>query len=245
MILAATFRDVINLVYPPRCSVCSNPAEGSPFCPECTSQLETSAAGACPRCAMPIPDGASCPHCQGGGVYPFDSIVAAGPFRHTLRNLVHQMKYHHRWPLAEILAEWMLHDPRIAALLAETDCLIPIPLHFSRQIARGYNQADALACGLARRAGIRIARPIVRLRNTAPQANIRSRQDRNENVHQAFGLTHPRSVRDKRITLVDDVITTGATLGAAARALLPADPASINALVLAVADPKRRDFQTI
>ena len=193
---------------------------------------------------MPVPEGAACPYCQGGGVYPFETIVALGPFRPPMRGLVHQMKYHHRWPLAEILADRMVRDPRVKSLLAQTDRLVPVPLHFSRQIARGYNQADALARRLSRRSGVRIARPIIRLRNTPPQTFIHSREDRAQNVRHAFGLTSERSIRGLRITLVDDVMTTGATLGAAARALLPADPAAINALVLAIADPRRRDFQT-
>src|SRR5580658_4507740 len=131
--LAATFRDLLDLLYPPRCCSCSQGVTDGAFCAVCAAQLESSAAaGACPRCAMPGPEGSACPYCQGSGVYPFDTIVAAGPFRHTLRNLVHQLKYRHHWPLAETLAQWMLSDSRIADLIAETDCLVPIPLHFSR-----------------------------------------------------------------------------------------------------------------
>ncbi len=156
------------------------------------------------------------------------------------------MKYHYRWPVAEILADQMLRQERIRQLLDETDVLAPIPLHWSRQVWRGYNQADGLARRLARHhPHLRVAYPIVRLKNTAAQTTVRSIADRADNLRFAFGLVNPRTIAGKRIALVDDVSTTAATLKAAARAAAAASPATINALVVAVADPRRSDFQAV
>lgn len=160
--------------------------------------------------------------------------------------MVHEMKYRHRWPVAEILADAMYAEPRIRKLLDETDVLIPIPLHWSRQIQRGYNQADTLARRLARRCrSVSVEYPIVRLKNTSAQTQVRSAADRAANLRFAFGLIDGRSISGKRVALVDDVVTTGSTLKAAARAVREASPASISAIAVAVADPKRRDFQTV
>jgi ComF family protein len=179
-------------------------------------------------------------------VHPLGRIVALGPFREPLRAIIHSMKYRYRWPVAEILADQMLRQDRIRQLLDETDVLVPIPLHWSRQIWRGYNQADGLARRLARnRRLLGVAYPIVRLKNTAAQTTVCSIADRADNLRFAFGLSNPRSIRGKRIALVDDVSTTASTLKAAARAMGEASPAAINAVVIAVADPRRSDFQAI
>ena len=211
----------------------------------CRSQLaELAAAAACDRCAAPLPGGSACSRCGGEGIYPFDRIVALGPFRDPLRKLIHKLKYRYHWPIAEILADRMLAQQRLGRLLDETDVLVPIPLHWSRQTSRGYNQADCLARRLARhRPRLRIAYPIVRLKNTAAQTTVRSIADRAANLRFAFGLVDPKSIHNQRIALVDDVVTTASTLKAAAQAMKEAVPAEINAVVLAVADAKRRDFR--
>jgi predicted amidophosphoribosyltransferase len=98
-----------------------------------------------------------------------------GPFRDPLKRLIHQMKYHHRWPVAETLADRMVNQPRIRELLDNTDILVPMPLHWARQIGRGFNQADALAKRLSQRTGILLARPITRLRNTDYKNSMTSR----------------------------------------------------------------------
>jgi ComF family protein len=248
VILTRLLRDAVDLIYPPRCVCCRQTAlqDHTAFCSGCRSDLdELAATAACDRCAVPLPAGAACPFCQGRGLHPFDQIVALGPFRDPLRSLIHQMKYHHRWPLAEILADRLLDEPRVARLLDQTDVLVPVPLYWRRQIARGYNQADALARRLARRRGIPLVHPIIRLKNTPPQTAIHARAQREQNLRNAFGLVDGKPICGKRLTLVDDVMTTAATLKSAARALEDARPAAISALVLAVADPRRHDFQAI
>lgn len=242
-------RDLTSFIYPPLCIGCKSIRQDADaeFCSTCGESLATLAATpACPRCAAPIPHGSACPFCGGVGVYPFDQIVALAPFRDPLRKMIHEMKYHHRWPLAETLADRMLSEQRIRKLLDETDVLVPTPLHWSRHIRRGYNQADSLAHRLARyRKGLTVAAPIVRLKNTSPQTTVNSAADRAANLRFAFGLVDGGEIGGKRVALVDDVLTTGSTLKAAARALGEAAPASINAIVLAVADPRRRDFQGV
>jgi ComF family protein len=159
--------------------------------------------------------------------------------------MIHQMKYRHRWPIAEILADRMLWEDRIRGILEQTDVLLAVPLHWSRQIGRGYNQSQTLADRLARQCGIRRAGGVVRLKNTPAQTGIRSGADRAANLRNAFGLVDAKSIRGKRVTIVDDVLTTASTLKAVGRALQDAKPASLCAVVLAIADPRRRDFQTV
>jgi ComF family protein len=133
----------------------------------------------------------------------------------------------------------------VKALLSETDLVVSVPLHRLRQISRGYNQADVIARRLASRCRIASARPVIRLRNTESQTNLTSAAQREQNMRDAFALVNPEHVHARHVVVVDDVMTTGATLRAFARALRPARPASLCAIVIAVADPKGRDFQSV
>jgi len=201
---------------------------------------------ACPRCAKPIvQQGDPCPWCGGKGIYPFDRILRLGVFEEPLKGLIHHAKYHDRWPLAETLAARIAGPERARRLLADADAIIPIPLHYRRHFQRGYNQADVIARRLARSCRRRVAHPLMRTRNTPSQTEQHSHQAREENVRNAFALADESWVHGKNVVLIDDVMTTGATLQWAARALLQAKPNNISAIVLAVADPKGRDFQAI
>ncbi len=247
--LTTLARDLANFIYPPTCPVCRAAIDGADerFCGECRAAISGLAASpACGLCGATIPDGSACPFCNGSGVTPFQSIVALGPFREPLRKMVHEMKFRHRWPVAEILADTMWEQPRIRRVLDEIEVLVPVPLYWSRQIGRGYNQADALARRLAKRCrGIAVKYPIVRLKNTSAQTSVYSAADRAANLRLAFGLVDGGSISGKRVALVDDVITTGSTVKAAARAIKEGKPASICAIAVAVADPRRRDFQGV
>jgi len=248
MHLPALARDVIDFVYPATCPVCGASAEASRcLCLSCAEELDhLAAAPGCDRCAVPLAEaGAPCPWCDGKSLYPFEKIVKLGVYQDPLKHLIHQMKYHRRWALAEVLADRLFQEERVKGLLTETDCIMPVPLHPMRQISRGYNQAEILAKRFARRCRLKLVKPIVRLKHTQTQTAAHSRARRAENLKDAFGLIDPRSVRGRHVVIVDDVMTTGATLQSVGRALKPAKPASLCAIVLAVADPRGRDFQQI
>jgi ComF family protein len=193
--------------------------------------------------------GDPCPYCLGNGTRPFDRIVRLGVYREPLRRLIHRTKYEGRWPLAEYLADRLARQARVLRLLGDADCVVPVPLHRLRQMARGYNQADVLARRLARLAGrvrrLPVLRPVLRLLHTETQTHLHSRAQREANLRDAFGLVEPGAVRGKHVVVVDDVITTGATLRSVARALRLGRPRALSAVVVAIADPKHADFQKV
>jgi ComF family protein len=239
---------LLDFCYPGACAICEGSAEGaSPLCPACDETMRGSeAAPACGRCAMPLPEhDAPCPYCLGDGTKPYERVIRLGSFHDPLKELIHQIKYRGRWHLAEHLADRLLALERVKGLLTHTDVLVPVPLHRLRQIARGYNQAEVVARRLSKRCRIPLVRPVVRLRNTETQTHLHSHAKRMENLRDAFGLVAPKSVGGKHVVVLDDVRTTGATLQALARTLRPAKPASLSAIVLAVADPKGQDFEVI
>jgi ComF family protein len=246
--LPSLVRDVLDFCYPGRCACCgADTAGGAQLCTDCDADLRKleSAAG-CSWCGKPLMEtGAPCPYCLGEGIPHFDRVIRLGVFEEPLKHLIHQMKYHNRWGLGEVLADRLLGQEKAKALLTETEVIVAVPLHRLRQISRGYNQAEVIGKRLARGRGLRLARPVVRLRHTESQTNLTSAAKREENLRDAFGLVNPKPVRGKHVIVVDDVMTTGATLKAVARALRVARPASLSAVVLAVADPKGRDFQSI
>jgi ComF family protein len=221
---------------------------GALRCDACDGRLGAlAAAPACERCAAPLAThGAPCPHCRGRGIYPFDRIVRLGVFEDPLKHLIHQMKYHKRWSLGEGLADRLFETEAAKGLLTETQVLVPVPLYLWHQVGRGYNQADVIARRLRHRAGIRLVHAARRIRNTPTQTNLHSHEKRFTNVRGAFALTRAAAhIRDKHVVVIDDVLTTGATLKEVGRTLKKAGPASLCAMILAIADPRHRGFESI
>jgi ComF family protein len=241
-------KEAVDFCYPGACALCEEGCEpGALLCGKCDGELrELEEQAFCRKCARPLSRaGMPCPYCVGRGFFPFERIVALGVFDGPLKELVHQFKYHGNWPVAERLAERLLLHERFKELLSETEVLVPVPLHPLKQIQRGYNQAEVIARRLGRRCRIPVRSAVVRLRNTQTQTHLHADAHRHENVRHAFAAVEGRAVRGRHVAIVEDVTTTGWTLKEVARAIRTADPASLSVVVLAVADPRKRKFESI
>jgi ComF family protein len=149
------------------------------------------------------------------------------------RTLVHALKYHDRTDLAPTMGKWMARAGR--ELLAQADVLVPVPLHWRRGWSRRYNQSGALARAIGRQSGVEVATEALRrVRATEQQIGL-SRAQRACNVQGAFKVAPDRmaDIQGRRVVLVDDVLTSGATTDACARALLRAKAAQVDVLVFA------------
>ncbi len=214
------------------------------LCDTCARMIEPIQSPLCTHCGRPFdaPQGVDhlCGQCQQD---PFDFAMArsAGIYSHVFKALICLFKYQYRSelavPLSRLLWETLgLHwDP------GELDCIIPVPLHRRRLRERGFNQAELLIRHwpeLAQAQGVTLEkakltnRMLVRCRYTTPQTGL-DRDQRIANLQRAFKLSAPEAVQGCRVLLVDDVLTTGATANACARALKSAKAASVKVLTLA------------
>jgi competence protein ComFC len=226
-----------SLFYPATCVGCRENVERSEYlCLDCQRRAPRIVAPFCAKCSEPfsgaITQTFSCANCEHRKLH-FDCAVAAYRSRGLVRKLVHDFKYgqqrHLRYPLASWLRE-TLDDSRLRD--CHFDLIVPVPLHPARERERGFNQAALLAELLA--ASMKITtRPVLeRTRYTTTQTAY-DRAERMENLAGAFRLRKNRDVRDLRVLLIDDVLTTGSTLSECARVLRRAGAVSVHAATAA------------
>jgi ComF family protein len=228
-----------HLVYPKVCWVCGQflDLDSSLLCPRCAFSLTNDPHSTCPRCSSSVgPFAASeegCVQCRELSL-GFDRALRLGPYEGLLREVILRMKHQAGEGLAEAVAN--LAAERLADRLRplQPSLVMSIPLHWTRRLARGFNQSETLARRLAKELGIPCRSSwLRRTRRTPLQTEQPSPAARLANVHNAFQLRPGVKLAGQVVVLVDDVMTTGATLGEAARALRPAKPAQIVAAVLA------------
>ncbi len=229
----------LSVVLPAHCPGCDAQVPmPDALCAACFARARFVLDPCCERCASPFaheqPDPSRlCAFCESEPPL-WDTARAAFVYDAFSRRLILPLKYADRTENARVLG---LHMARAGAgLLAETDALVPVPLHRSRLFARRYNQAALLARAVRRAAGAQapplLVDALLRLRATKKLAHQNASRRRAE-LEGAIGVRHPAAVRGKRVVLVDDVLTTGSTARACALALREAGAVSIGLLVAA------------
>ena len=237
---------VVSVFFPAECRICEKlltRASRVPICEECKGSFEALPRRICEVCGAPLLAGFW--SAQGGGeerqvcrlcadkTYAFERARSYAVYEGALVRAILLLKFENMQPLgawfAERLAEVVRREPEVL----EADVVVPVPLHRERERERGYNQADLIARPLAKR--LKLPHKAVLLMRTRPRPDkqVLSLEERWESVRGAFA-TRPGSQVDKlRVLLVDDVLTTGATLDACARALRTAGAKSVIGLTVA------------
>jgi ComF family protein len=229
-------RMALDIALPTLCVACREPVDGEGVCANCWAKLSFIAPPLCPRLGIPFV------YDPGPGLLSMEAISdppaygrarAAVRYDEVARTLVHALKYQDRTDLAPAMGRWMARAGR--ELIEQTDALIPVPLHWRRGWSRRYNQSGALARVIERQTGVKLLSEVLRrVRPTLQQIGL-SRAQRASNVQGAFKVAAERQseIQGRRVILVDDVLTSGATADACARALLRAKAASVDVLVFA------------
>jgi ComF family protein len=236
-------RSALDLALPQLCPACRETVEGRGLCASCWSKLSFITRPYCERLGIPFV------YDPGPGILSMEAIAdppsynrarAAVRFDEISRALVHALKYGDRLDLAPMMGRWVAQAGH--ELLADADALVPVPLHWRRQWARRFNQSAMLAATISAASGVPIAAgALKRVKATVQQVGL-SRAERGDNIQGAFRVpeTGRAAVAGRRLVLVDDVLTSGATVEGCARALLRAGAANVDVLIFArVAEPGR------
>lgn len=232
---------LFSLIFPDDCRICEQPlrqVSRVPVCAACLAKPEPlTAEYFCAQCrapfrnSFPLDEQGLCALCR-RGVSGFDAAYSYGFYEGDLRELIHLFKYGRVQTLAKPLGRFLaLALPREESF----DAIVPMPLHWRKRWQRGFNQANLLAREISRRTHTPVRNALRRVRFTATQAGLTNAK-RRQNVSGAFRAKGEQALRGQRILLVDDVMTTGSTAAACARALKMAGARQVVLLTLARTD---------
>lgn len=223
-----------DFLYPPVCLGCEADLESGLVCTACRDRVLSGRLEVCPRCGRPLAGpGPGCGRCS----LPLSlaRVRAVGRYAPPLTGLVRSLKYRNLTVLVRLLGQALCGLAESDPELSRADCVCPVPLHRARQRERGYNQAELLAREVAAGTGIPYADLLVRRRNTPTQTHLPDDAARQANVRGVFATLPGLELESRRVLLVDDVTTSGATLDAAGRQLLVAGAGTVVGLVIAAA----------
>ena len=238
-ILQQTLETAITFLYPAQCQVCEKQIglESVPYmCETCWHDMPLIEPPCCEMCGIPNTEDV-CDECVSKPP-PYGKLRTIAFYEAALQQAMHLFKFEKRTALAKPLTQLTIEHFPDDCNIAEYDFILPIPIHKKRLRERGFNQATLLANGIAKTTGVQVVTDVlVRHRNTSPQSSL-DRAARQTNIVGAFELQKKKVAQNKRILVLDDVYTTGATVREAVKVLWNADPVEIDVLTLARAlDP--------
>jgi len=233
---------LLDLVLPDVCAAChAAPADSLNLCEACSLRLLSLVSlPYCVRCGQTLAPGQAeledgCPNCP-KPLGRFDRVVRLGPYADPLKVIVRELKYRRQDRMRRRLGTMLARSAAQRVAESKPELVLPVPMHWRRRLARGYDHARVLGGAVAAELHLPLGDELIRVRATPPQAHL-PRSRRLENVRGAFLVRDPRGVEGARILLVDDVTTTGATADEASRTLLRAGASSVTLAVVCKAEP--------
>jgi ComF family protein len=236
-------RGLLDLAMPPRCLNCDDDLTSTSdisLCTKCVQLIAPELPDCCRRCGAVLPEGIepsrNCPVCKDFSLR-FDVVYPLGRYDGALRDVVLKTKRLSSEALSLAVGRLLAARLRDKLVQFAPQAIVPIPMHWARRLRRGVNSPELLAECLGKKLGIPVVRTLRRRRYTSPQKDLLPRE-RFRNVRGAFGLRRWRGkrVKDARVLLVDDILTTGATCSEAAKLLKQAGAAAVAVAVVARAD---------
>ena len=236
------FADLADLVLPGACWSCGTPDIATAgLCEACNVQLLSLVAQKyCPRCGATI--GPNLPVREDGcwlcpnPLPRFAGVIRLGPYTSALRKAVRHVKYRRREGIRRRLGRLLAEAVKARRPELPFDLILPVPMHWRRRLVRGYDHSRMLAQTLAGELNLPMGHELIRIRHTPPQVHL-PRSRRIENMRGAFAVTAGSGIDGARVLLVDDVTTTGATAGEAAKTLLAKAASRVDLAVIAKAQP--------
>jgi len=233
---------LLNIFYPEVCFICANPVvhrRDRGVCVKCVNKATAHRLRppVCASCGLPMPNFESGPDFLCGDCIlntpAFSGARSFGYYSGELARLIQGLKFNNRRNLVVLLGPFLIEAFYESWSRHEFDLVVPVPLHPRHKRSRGYNQAELLARVLAYQTGIPFSRRVlIRKRPTLPQVGLTHSQ-RQKNVRHAFHCIHPGQISGRRILLIDDVMTTGATAESASTALINGGAMRVSVLTLA------------
>ncbi len=234
--LRSLFSDLLKFIYPPLCQVCGAAFDGDNIwlCHRCRSILEQRPAPVCPICRhlqdKPI---SRCHHCRKRTLIKW--VYSLGTYDGPYGNLIKAFKYSPKPGLGKLLGEMLANKLKEFKHLKNIDAICPVPLHYRKQVRRGFNQSEVIARQLAESLQLEyLPGQLIQVRQNRDQIGL-TIAERFANVHDIYEVSRDFDLAGKSVLLVDDVTTSGATLHAAARALRDGGVNSVAAATIAVA----------
>lgn len=238
-LLSDILTGALSLVFPPGCAGCER-TDHFGFCPDCRKQLEwIDRKSSCQRCGALVSSGRrirgnACPSCRTRNLLATE-VIASLKYSGPLVPAIIKWKYKHRENLTPVLADlmvqWLIHNT--PDWWEEIDYIIPAPHHPSTINHRGFNPPEELAGHVSSTYAVPILlRTLYKIRKTAPQARLKG-EERFRNLHESMFVFDSELLNEKKIIVIDDVMTTGATMNECVRAILKAGANKVYGLVLA------------
>jgi competence protein ComFC len=242
--VASTFstyrKSIIDILFPLQCVQCKKKldyesAVSGFVCPACWETIEIIRKPYCLRCGHPAGDGFSdrCEHCKRFKKVYFSLARGVAKYKDPLRKVIHYWKYEYYQVMETSLSPLLQNYLSTHTEFDEMELIIPVPLHWLKYWRREFNQAEKLAIAASQRLRLPINTDLLyRARYNSPQMKL-SPEQRYRNVFDLFAVRSPEEIKNKRILLLDDVMTTGATVNACAQVLMESGAQEVRVLVLA------------